>query len=248
MTEFGLLAAILGIFVFFAAGLTQGLIGFGFALVAVPILGLVASPQLVVPAVIIGGTISNFIVLFHVWRWVHLSQIWPLIIAGSVAAPFGAYLLDILSADVLRIIIGVAVLLFTITSIQGFRKRIRNEKFAMVPVGLASGLLGGSIATSGPPVVLFLANQGLEKETFRANLIAYFSVLNVVTLAALSVEGVITASTMGFALISMPGMAIGALTGVALAGRVREGLFRRIALSVVAAAGLLSIATGLHIL
>ena len=100
MTEFGLLAAILGIFVFFAAGLTQGLTGFGFALVAVPILGLVASPQLVVPAVIIGGTASNFILLLHVRRWVRLGQIWPLMLAGSVAAPFGAHLLDILSADV----------------------------------------------------------------------------------------------------------------------------------------------------
>ena len=151
MTEFGLLAAILGIFVFFAAGLTQGLTGFGFALVAVPILGLVASPQLVVPAVIIGGTASNFILLLHVRRWVRLGQIWPLMLAGSVAAPFGAHLLDILSADVLRIIIGVAVLTFTVTSIQGFRKRIRNEKLAMVPLGLASGLLGGSIATAGRP-------------------------------------------------------------------------------------------------
>ena len=97
-------------------------------------------------------------------------------------------------------------------------------------------------------MILFLANQDLEKQTFRANLIAYFSVLSVVIVVSLGVEGVITASTLRFVLISIPGMAIGALTGVALAGRAREKLFRRIALSVVAAAGLLSIATGLHVL
>jgi uncharacterized membrane protein YfcA len=248
MTEFGLLAALLGVFVFFAAGFTQGLTGFGFALVAVPILGLVASPQLVVPAVIISGTASNFIVLFHLRRWVNIRRIWPLTLAGAVAAPFGVYLLDILSADVLRIIIGVAVLVFTATSIRGLRRSIRHEKLAMVPVGLASGLLGGSIGTSGPPVILFLANQGMEKQAFRANLIGYFTVLSVVTVAALSVEGVITTSTIQFVLISVPGMAIGALTGVALAGRVKEKLFRRIALSIVAAAGVLSIASGLDIL
>ena len=97
-------------------------------------------------------------------------------------------------------------------------------------------------------MVLFLANQGLAKETFRANLIAYFSVLNLVTVVALAVGGTITAPTMWFVMISMPGMAIGALTGAALAGRVKEKLFRRIVLSTVAIAGLLSIATGVHVL
>lgn len=51
-----------------------------------------------------------------------------------------------------------------------------NEWLACEPVGF-NGLLNDSTGMGGSPVVLFLANQGVDKQTFCANLVTCFSVL-----------------------------------------------------------------------
>ena len=148
----------------------------------------------------------------------------------------GAHLLDILSADVLRIIIGVAVLTFTVTSIQGFRKRIRNEKLAMArwdsPV-----VFWGKHRHCGPARDPFPCQPGLGKADVQGEsdrlLFGVERGHRGISGCGGSDHRVDVAVRLDF----HTGNGKGALTGVALAGRVREKLFRRIALSVVAAGG-----------
>jgi uncharacterized membrane protein YfcA len=59
---------------------------------------------------------------------------------------------------------------------------------------------------------------------------------------------VITAEVLQYSLWLLPATILGALTGIKLAHKVKETLFRNFALIVVTIAGLLSIASGLGIL
>ncbi len=56
-------ALLLGLLVIFAAGLTQSLTGFGFGLIATPLLTLFISPKLAPPIVLVNGIILNFLIL-----------------------------------------------------------------------------------------------------------------------------------------------------------------------------------------
>lgn len=242
------LTIIVGLAALLLAGLIQGLTGFGLALVSVSILINFLSPKLVVPTVVILSIFTNIIILFEARKWVDLRRIWPLMMAGIVGMPLGTYLLVVLDASILKVFIGAVIALFAIAFLMGFKKQIRNEKLAFAPVGFISGLLQGSTSLSGPPIILFFVNQGVEKQVFRANLVAYFTVLSLATIPVFVLGGIITKEVINHVLWFLPAMIIGVIAGIKLAHKVDEKLFRNLALIIVTIAGLLSIASGLGIL
>ncbi len=89
-----------GLLVIFLAGMTQGLTGFGFALVSVPIMIILLSPKVVVPIIVIHSFVINLIILFEARKWVDLKRIWPLMIAGITGIPIGTYLLIVLDVSI----------------------------------------------------------------------------------------------------------------------------------------------------
>ena len=248
MFELELITITVGLIVFFAAGLLQGMTGFGLAMVVVPILSLFISPKVVVPILILNGFVLNIMVLWTAWRWVRLKYIWPLMAAGAAGAPLGAYILIALEPNVLRLLIGSAAILFAFTFMLGYTRPIKHPKLGMVPVGLFSGMLGSSISIAGPPIILFLTNQGIEKQVSRANIVAYFMVIGLAAVPFLIVGEIITAQTPLYAAIFLPGLILGAAAGIRTAGRVNQRMFNRIALGLVTIAGTLSILAGLNVI
>lgn len=237
-----------GLAVFFVAGLLQGMTGFGLAMVVAPILSLLISPKIVVPILILNGFLLNIMILWSAWRYIRINYIWPLMIAGCIAAPVGAYILVVLDANILRLLIGFAAIIFATAFLLGYSKPIKHPKVAMIPIGFFSGILGSSISIAGPPIILFLANQGIEKQLFRANIVAYFMVIGAAAVPALIAGGLITFKTPLYAAVFAPGLIIGAVIGIKLAAKINQQLFNQVALILVGAAGVLSILAGLSII
>jgi uncharacterized membrane protein YfcA len=248
MFELELTTIIVGLLVFFLAGLLQGMTGFGLAMVVVPILSLLISPKVVVPILILNGFVLNIMVLWSAWQWVRLKYIWPLMLAGAVGAPLGAYILIALDANVLRLLIGAAAILFAFAFMRGYTRPIKHPKLGMIPVGLFSGMLGSSITIAGPPIILFLTNQGIEKQVFRANIVAYFMVIGLAAVPFLIAGEIITIKTPLYAAIFAPGLVLGAIAGIRAAARVNQRMFNRIALWLVTVAGILSMLAGLNVI
>jgi uncharacterized membrane protein YfcA len=226
-----------GIVVVFAAGVIKGLTGFGFSLFTVPILVVLLGPRTAVPVIVVLNAVSNVPLYLHSRRWVSLRRTYPLILSGVVSIPLGAYLLAVLDAAVLKVIAGIVICLFALAFLLGFRKQIRHEKAGLIGAGLVSGALNGLISTGGPPAILFLTNQGMPKERFRANLIAYFLFLNIATLPIHFAAGLISSGVIRSAALFIPALALGALVGIRLVGHVPEAAFKRTVLAMVMAAG-----------
>ncbi|HDN81196.1 MAG TPA: sulfite exporter TauE/SafE family protein, partial [Methanomicrobia archaeon] len=129
----------------------------------------------------------------------------------------------------------------------GLRKKIKNEKLAFAPIGFVGGLLGGSTSMSGPPVIIFFTNQGLKKQVFRANLVAYFMAMSLVAISSFIVGGLITTEVIRYTILFLPAMIFGVAIGIKLVHRVEEKLFQNIVLIVVIIAGALSVISGLSI-
>jgi len=236
---------IVGLLVMFWAGVIQGLTGFGFALVSVPIMTIFLSPKKTIPIVLLHAILIVIVILYEARKWVDLKRIWPLMIAGIVGMPFGTYLLIFLKASTLKVLIGSVIVLFTLALLKGFKRKIKSEKLAFAPVGFISGLLAGSTMMGGPPVILFFTNQGLNKNVFRANLVCYFATLSLATIPAYIAGGLITEEVVKYAVLLLPGMICGGITGIKLAHIVQEQLFKKIVLIILIVAGLMSIASGL---
>ncbi|HVP57332.1 MAG TPA: sulfite exporter TauE/SafE family protein [bacterium] len=244
----GLVPLAVGLAVVFVAGLVQGTLGFGFSLVTVPILVLFLAPKVTVPVMLVLSTFLNLLLYREVRTTANLRRLLPLMFAGIVGLPIGTYLLVSLDVGLLKTVIGCLVALSGLAFLAGFERPIRRETLGMVAAGITSGVLNGVTSASGPPVILFLANQGMARDTFRASLIAYFLFLNLATIPIFLVGGLISRTVLAYSGLLLPAMVLGALTGSKLSRRIPERAFRRVALAAVIGAGILSVLSGTGLL
>lgn len=232
---------LLGVVVVLAAGFTQGLTSFGFALIATPILGQIIPLQQTVPIVVILSLCTNGIVFASCYKHADIRKIWLLILSSLLAAPLGTYLLLFLSGDTLKLATGVLIIIVATLQLAGKSFPVKRDKLAYLPVGALSGLLNGSISMSGPPVALFLSNQGVGKETFRANISVYGIFLNMVTILTYLYGGLLTRETLHYTVWFAPSMLIGVFVGIRALKKLDEQRFKRIALWLILASGLWTI-------
>lgn len=231
--------------ILFLSGFVQGLVGFGSALVAVPLLSFLMSPKIVVPLTLVHGLLMNMYLSVKNRRNIQRKRVLPLFLAGSLGIPFGAAILIILPANGLKVLIGIVITLFSLLLLSGFSRTLKSEGKALIPVGFASGILNGSVSMSGPPVILFLSNQRVGKVHFRANLVTYFFLLNIITFVIFYVTGVLTGEILILSIMLVPPLPVGIIIGEYLSHKVSEDWFRRIALILVMIAGLTALFTGL---
>jgi uncharacterized protein len=228
----------------FIAALVGGLTGFGFALILAPNLMLLLSPKTAIPVVTLLSVVLNSVLFYETRKWANPRDIRPLIVSGILGMLCGALLLIYLNVPLLKLLTGAVIIPFAVALLLDVKIKT-DSKFLQIPMGLLSGFLGGSTSMSGPPVVLFFQNSGLEKKVFRANLLVYFFLIYPLTLPTYWVGGLLTSEVLSTALFTVPAMVIGALLGAKLVHRVDEKLFRRITLFLVIASGVFSIVTGL---
>jgi uncharacterized membrane protein YfcA len=201
-----------------------------------------------VPVIILLNATANVAMFPLVRREAHLRRIVPLIVAGIAAVPLGMLLLLRLDPQTVKLVAGIATILFALAFLAGFQRPFSNEKWGFAAAGLISGTSNGLISTGGPPAVLFLTNQGVAKKAFRASLIAYFLCLNLASVPMFLAGGLLSVQVAKYALMLVPAMFLGAFVGSKLLHRLPERTFRVTALVVVMLAGLLSVLSSLGVL
>lgn len=231
---------IFGIIIVTIAGFVQGLTSFGFAMLSVPFLVNIFPLSVTVPIVVILSLSTNIIVIINCIKKVNIKKIWLLILSGVIFIPLGVHSLTILNPDYLKIFFGIIVITFTVLLILNKSFPIKNEKLGYTIAGSMSGFLNGSLSLSGPPVILFLSNQGIDKESFRANLSFYFIVLNSITTATYWANGLLTEVIFGKLLYFIPAALLGVFIGIKLCKKLDEVLFRKVVLILLIISGLLT--------
>lgn len=146
----------------------QAITGFGFALLAVPILALRVSVHEAVVLSACMGTLNSGWQSVNLGRFANSVLVRRYIVASLVGIPIGYSAFVFLSEQLLRILVGVAVLAGTlIVATMGNRQvGVRTQR----ALGVVSGALLIATSTNGPPIVLALQAQGMPKQEFRGTL------------------------------------------------------------------------------
>lgn len=227
------------------AGVLRGFTGFGFALAAVPALTLVATPVEVVPCVMVLQVVAGLQLLGRTWRDVDWSAVRPLLIAALIATPLGTSALDGLPADPMRAVIGLVVLGAVAVLVAGVRLRREPGMIARLGIGALSGLLNGSTAMAGPPVILYFLATERSAASSRASLLSYFFVLSVAGSVSVAAAGLVTWRTLVLAALMFPALTIGNALGDRMFNRAPGEIYRRVAIAVLLVLALLSITRAL---
>lgn len=229
----GLLPAAFAIAVAGAAGLLRGFTGFGFALLAVPALTLVFPPSEVVPCVLLMQLLAGMQLVPSTIRWVDWGSAGPMLAAAVAVTPLGTKLLSSVSGDAIRAGIGL-LLLVTVPVLWRTPSRLSRPGLPVrLAVGVASGLLNGATAMSGPPVIAyFLATA--EARVARASMLAYFLLLSMAGVASSAAGGLVERGTLLHAAVLVPPLVAGTWLGHRWFEIASDQTHRRIALVVLA--------------
>jgi uncharacterized membrane protein YfcA len=201
--------------VFFCATLLRSALGFGEALIAVPLLAFVMPVQIAAPvAVLISITVAA-VVVAQDWRHVHIRSAARLVLSTLLGIPLGVYLLRSASEAVVKSVLGALVAGFAVFALRSRDAyELTDDRLAWL-FGVSAGVLGGAYGMNGPPLVMYGAMRRWSPEHFRATLQAYFLPASVMGMVGYWAAGLWTSSVSRYYLLSLPT----ALLAIAL-GRV----------------------------
>ncbi len=223
------------------AGVLRGFTGFGFALAAVPALTLVADPVDVVPCVMLLQVVAGAQLLPSTWRDADWGAIGPLLAMGLAVTPLGTWLLADVPADPMRAVIGVTVLAAVVLLAGGVELAREPTLATRLAIGALSGLLNGSTAMAGPPVIVYFLATRRSAAASRASLLTYFFLLSIAGTVSIVAAGLVSRGTLVLAALMLPALAAGNALGHRLFGHASPELYRRIALAVLCVLALLAI-------
>lgn len=213
--------------VLFLATFVRATLGFGEALVAVPLLALFIPIKVAAPvAVLISITVAA-IALLQDWRHVHLRSAGWLLAWTLIGTPLGLLLLTRVEGVIVKTCLGVILAGFSAYSLlHGTRVVLADDRLAW-PFGLSAGMLGGAYGMNGPPLVMYGTLRGWSPQRFRATLQGYFLPASTLSLLGYWLAGLWRAEVSRYYLMSLPSVLAATFLGRVLSGRMDDRAFSR---------------------
>ena len=189
--------------VLFLATFIRSALGFGEALIAVPLLALTLPVQVAAPLAVLVSITVAAVVVIQDWRNVHVRSAGWLVVSTLFGIPLGLLLLKTVPEAVVKSILGVIIILFAIYSLTGRKPELHNDRLAPL-FGFTAGILGGAYGMNGPPLVIYGVLRRWQPAQFRATLQGYFLIASMVGMAGYAVTGLWTRTVSNYFLLSLP--------------------------------------------
>lgn len=235
-------------FISFGAAIVNGVLGYGFSSVAVPLALLFLTNRALNPAVVLIEVPLNAYVV-----WINRHAIRDIIgrvgaisvgIAPGVVA--GTLILSSVDANRLKLMTYVILLPLVVLQAAGFRRAIRAEGATGVAFGSFIGVLYAMTTISGPPLAMFLNNQGFANARFRAALGVVRLIESTLALALYTGANLLTTETSRLVCWMAPALLIGIPLGASVSRRIPDEAFRRVCMTFDAIVIALGASTLLH--
>ena len=190
--------------IIFASTFIRSTIGFGDALIAMPLLALLIGLKTATPiSTMLSATIA-LLILARTWKKIQFRSVWRLIAASAVGMPIGLFFLKGSYDDIMRVLLGILIISFSLYRFFDPKLiQIKNPKLAYI-FGLLGGLSGGAFNASGPFIVVYGALKNWSPGKFRTTIQGYFLATNLLLLAMHGASGLWNRRVFILFLISVP--------------------------------------------
>lgn len=225
------------------AAFAQSVSGFGSALVAVPLLSVLAGPHTAVVTITTLSVAMTALATVRERRHVEWRVTSTLVLTGLLGIPVGLLLLSTLDRRALTLVIAVLVLAFAVLLATGWAPH--PGPWARRASGVVSGAMLTSTGMNGPPLVITLQAMRLRADRFRATLQAVFLSQDVAAVLGFVAIGQMTGSSLVAVAAGLPGMPLGWLLGDRVFAGIDASVFRRIVLGMLMASAVAAAASAL---
>lgn len=218
--------------VLFAAGLTQGALGFGFPTVSTPLLVLMTDVKTAIILNLLPNFTVNLISVIRGGNWSEsLGRYWPLAVWVLVGSFIGAWFLIVAPQEPVRVLLALIIIAYLYQrelAKLDWRWLTRFPRLAAGVFGLAGGFFSGSVNNSLPPLLIYFLLLGVETTIMTQALNLCFLGGKLMQAGTLAVAGEIEVSAalanVPLTLVSLAGMAV----GVKLQGRISAETYNRL--------------------
>jgi uncharacterized membrane protein YfcA len=214
--------------IFFASTFVHSTVGFGGALIAVPLMTMVIGLKEAAPLATLGGFIVTISIAFANRGKIHRDSAKLLMGAAACGIVPGVLVLKQLPEFPLRIALAVLIIGFATYLISQREVKNGESKGWTLGCGFAAGLLGGAYAIGGPPLVVYGAGRRWEPAVFRATLQAVFIPMGVLAAAGHGMAGLITPNVLKLFVMGAPVVVAAIIAGGWMHRRIPAGRFDRI--------------------
>lgn len=210
---------------FFAAFIRSGL-GFGDALFAMPLLSLTVGLTLGTPVLAVDALIISFVLIIIERKQLKLKLLFPFLIGAFFGVPVGIYFLIYLPKQILMIVLGIIIILFSIYKLTNKKLQIKFPNYISPLIGFISGMLGGAYNTNGPPAIIYAA-ESFDTAQFKANLQGMLLPVNIIIISGHFMAGLWQEKTFTLFYHSLIPIFIGIVLGVFISKKISNTKINR---------------------
>ena len=224
-----------------AASFVNGGLGYGYSSLSVPLAILVVANKIINPVYVLVEACMNTVMLAFAGRAnikKTFRRVLPIVLPVVPGVIVGSYLLSLVAPLWIRFVVYAAILPLILLQAAGFRKPIKKESAAGVPLGMGIGLLYSITTISGPPIALFWNNQGMAKNEFKAAVAQVRIAESYLTCISYAILGLFTATTFQLFTVTALPVFLGIPLGILVVRKIAVETFRRFTMSF--AAGVVS--------
>jgi uncharacterized membrane protein YfcA len=227
------------------AAAAAGFSGFGFNVVAVPLLALVLPVKDAVTIALVLGLLATGVSASLALRrsQVHLRLLALLLLGSMPGLVVGTAAYLTLDQQALRITIGVATACFPLLYLIPRLTRPRAIRAReTVGVGFVGGSFAATTGTGGPPIVMYLLTTLRDTAVLRGTILSHVAAVTVLALIAHGIQGQVSAGQLSQAARLAPAAIVGLVAGSLLFGRVSARTYQnslRVILVLVSVSGLM---------
>ena len=145
-------------------GGVHGLLGFGFPLLATPLMAMVVDVRSAILILLIPTMSINIASIFEGGRGrLAVGRFWPLVVCVSAGSVIGTRLLIGTDPAPYKLLLAAVLLAYLVIQQRGLRMPwIKNRpRAAMLVFGLAAGLLAGTVNAAVPALIVYALELGL---------------------------------------------------------------------------------------
>ena len=223
------------------AGFLRGFIGFGAALVSIPVISLVFGPHLALPIVTLMGLPSTIQLLPDAVRHSERTIVVPMSLAIFAATPVGTWILIVVDQGVMKIAISAIVVLMVGFLAMGWRLKQQVRMTVLLFAGAVGGLVQGAAGMGGPPAVAVALSRTGAPERQRGNVLAVMTAVSFSSLPPLYYYGLFTRQAIVGGLILLPLYSVATWFGSRYFSGGGRKYYRGAALVVLAIIGLVTL-------
>jgi uncharacterized protein len=158
--------------IIFVSSLVHGSIGFGFPMIATPLLAMVTDMKTAILYIAIPTLLINIISIYSEGNFLQaVKRFYPLALMGMIGSAIGTQILIYSSTDFFKLLLALSIFLYLF--IQKFKIQMnwieKKKRLSIVVFGLIAGLIGGLTNVMASILIIYsLESKHTKKEIIQS--------------------------------------------------------------------------------